>query len=134
MVWIRHIETILRRAKASGIKPVRLLNHILQFYFTFIQENVHPLQGGYFRRKLRRERRAGLPRENPLVFYPRRGREVLEAHAKLAAFYLYLHRIRRRVERDPSPCADPALTPTDREAASPFASRHAKGAIVEAIA
>jgi hypothetical protein len=28
---------------ASGIKPVRLLNHILQFYFTFIQENVHPL-------------------------------------------------------------------------------------------
>jgi len=42
---------------------VRLLNHILQFYFTFLQENVHPLQGGYFRRKLRRERRAGLPRE-----------------------------------------------------------------------
>ena len=40
-----HIETILRRAKASGIKPVRLLNHVLQFYFTFIQENVHPLQG-----------------------------------------------------------------------------------------
>ncbi len=54
-----HIETILRRAKASGINPVRLLNHILQFYFTFLQENVHPLQGGYFRRKLRRERRAG---------------------------------------------------------------------------
>ena len=47
----QHIETIFRRAKASGIKPVRLLNHILQFYFTFIQENVHPLQGGYFRRQ-----------------------------------------------------------------------------------
>jgi hypothetical protein len=58
-----HIETIFRRVKASGIKPVRLLNHILQFYFTFLQENVHPLQGGYFRRKLRRERRSGLPRE-----------------------------------------------------------------------
>ena len=96
-----HIETIFRRAKASGIKPVRLLNHILQFYFTFLQENVHPLQGGYFRRKLRRERRAGLPRENPLVFYVRRVREVLATHVKLAAFYLYLHRIRRRVERDP---------------------------------
>ncbi|MGA7865024.1 MAG: hypothetical protein WCA23_13720, partial [Stellaceae bacterium] len=106
-----HIETIFRRAKASGIKPVRLLNHILQFYFTFIQENVHPLQGGYFRRKLRRERRAGLPRENPLVFYPRRVREVLETHIKLAAFYLYLHRIRRRVERDPAPYIDRALAP-----------------------
>jgi hypothetical protein len=106
-----HIETIFRRAKASGIKPVRLLNHILQFYFTFIQEDVHPLQGGYFRRKLRRQRRAGLPRENPLVFYLRRVREVVETHAKLAAFYLFLHRIRRRVERDTAPYTDPALAP-----------------------
>jgi hypothetical protein len=110
-----HIETIFRRAKASGIKPVRLLNHILQFYFTFIQENVHPLQGGYFRRKLRRERRAGLPHENPLVFYPRRVWEVLDTHVRLAGFYLYLHRIRRRVERDPSPYTDPALAPVDGE-------------------
>ena len=108
-----HIETIFRRAKASGIKPVRLLNHILQFYFTFLQENVHPLQGGYFRRKLRRERRAGLPRENPLVFYVRRVREVLATHIKLAAFYLYLHRIRRKVERDPRPYSDAALAPID---------------------
>jgi radical SAM superfamily enzyme YgiQ (UPF0313 family) len=110
-----HIDRIFRRAKASGIKPVRLLNHILQFYFTFIQENVHPLQGGYFRRKVRRERRAGLPRENPLVFYPRRIREVLETHIKLVAFYLYLHRIRRRVERDPKPYTDAALAPLDSE-------------------
>ena len=106
-----HIETILRRAKFSGIKPVRLLNHILQFYFTFIQENVHPLQGGYFRRKIRRHRRSTLPRENPLVFYPRRVREIVATHAKLAAFYLHLHRIRRRVERDSRPYGDPALLP-----------------------
>ena len=100
-----------RRAKASGIKPVRLLNHILQFYFTFIQENVHPLQGGYFRRKLRRHRRSGLQCENPLVFYPRRLWEVAETHTKLARFYLRLHRIRRRVERDPNPYTDRALAP-----------------------
>jgi radical SAM superfamily enzyme YgiQ (UPF0313 family) len=106
-----HIETIFRRAKASGIKPVRLLNHILQFYFTFIQENVHPLQGGYFRRKVRRSRRSGLPRENPLAFYPRRVGEIVETHAKLTAFYLYLHKIRRRVERDNCPYSDPALIP-----------------------
>ena len=76
---------------------------------------MHPLQGGYFRRKLRRERRAGLPRENPLVFYVRRIREVLATHVKLATFYLYLHRIRRRVERDPSPYTDAALAPIDDE-------------------
>jgi radical SAM superfamily enzyme YgiQ (UPF0313 family) len=112
-----HIETIFRRAKASGIKPVRLLNHILQFYFTFIQENVHPLQGGYLRRKLRRSRRSGMARENPLIFYPRRVREVLETHTKLAAFYIYLHKIRRRVERDDRAYADPALTPITAPAA-----------------
>ncbi len=111
-----HIETIFRRAKASGIKPVRLLNHILQFYFTFIQENVHPLQGGYFRRKLRRERRSSLPRENPLIFYPRRVREVIETHARLARFYRALHKIRRKVERDARAYSDPALTPMPEEA------------------
>jgi hypothetical protein len=103
----------------------------LQFYFTFIQENVHPLQGGYFRRKLRRQRRAGLPRENPLVFYPRRVREVVATHTNLAAFYLYLHRIRRRVERDPSPYTDTALAPLDNAAALP---RREKNAIVGAAA
>jgi radical SAM superfamily enzyme YgiQ (UPF0313 family) len=106
-----HIETIFRRAKASGIKPVRLLNHIVQFYFTVIEERVHPLQGGYFRRKVRRQRRTGLPRENPLVFYPRRVREAVGIQARLGLFYLHLHRIRRRVERDAQPYTDPALTP-----------------------
>jgi radical SAM superfamily enzyme YgiQ (UPF0313 family) len=129
-----HIDTIFRRAKASGIKPVRLLNHILQFYFTFIQENVHPLQGGYFRRKSRRQRRAGLPRESPLVFYPRRVWEVLETHVKLAAFYLYLHRIRRRVERDPRPYMDSALTPIDGQQRGADAKQQQKTAIAGAAA
>jgi radical SAM superfamily enzyme YgiQ (UPF0313 family) len=121
-----HIETMFRRAKASGIKPVRLLNHIVQFYFTFIQENVHPLQGGYFRRKLRRQRRSGLPREHPLVFWPRRVWEACDTHVRLAAFYLRLHRIRRRVERDPAPYRDPALLPAENDslaAASPRTAR-----------
>ena len=76
---------------------------------------MHPLQGGYLRRKLRRERRSGLPRENPLFFYPRRIREVVETHIRLAAFYLYLHRIRRRVERDRRPYSDAALAPIESE-------------------
>jgi radical SAM superfamily enzyme YgiQ (UPF0313 family) len=106
-----HIETIFRRAKASGIKPVRLLNHVVQFHFTVAEERVHPLQGGYFRRKLRRQRRAGLPREAPLSFYPRRVCEVVGTQLRLARFYLRLHRIRRRVERDREPYTDLALAP-----------------------
>ena len=114
-----HIERMFRRAKASGIKPVRLVNHVLQFYFTFRQEKVHPLQGGFFRRKLRRQRRTGLPRENPLAFYPRRLWEVADTHLRLAAYYLLLHRIRKRVERDPLPYSDPALIPVASDAAAP---------------
>ena len=108
-----HIERLFRRAKASGIKPVRLVNHVLQFYFTFRQEKVHPLQGGFFRRKRRSQRRSGLPRENPLLFYPRRVWEIVDTHARMIAFYLFLHRIRKRVERDPLPYSDPALLPLD---------------------
>jgi len=40
------VSALFRRhsyGKASGVEPVRLLNHILQFYFTFLQEGVHPL-------------------------------------------------------------------------------------------
>jgi Radical SAM superfamily len=113
-----HIERMFRRAKASGIKPVRLVNHVLQFYFTFRQEKVHPLQGGFVRRKIRSQRRRGLPRENPLVFYPRRLWEVADTQVRLAAFYLSLHRIRKRVERDPRPYSDAALAPIDPARAS----------------
>ena len=34
-------------------------------------EAVHPLEGGAFRLKFRRDRRNGLPRENPFLFYAR---------------------------------------------------------------
>ena len=118
-----HIERLFRRAKASGIKPVRLVNHVLQFYFTFMQEKVHPLQGGFFRRKIRSQRRPGLPRENPLVFYPRRVWEVAATHLNLVRYYLFLHRLRKKVERDDTPYLDRALTPIaaeNEDAASPF--------------
>ncbi len=34
-------------------------------------EGVHPLEGGALRLKFRRDRRSGMPLENPLVFYAR---------------------------------------------------------------
>ena len=38
---------------------------------------MHPLEGGAFRLKFRRDRRHGLPRESPLLFYPRYVGETL---------------------------------------------------------
>ncbi len=48
---------------------------LLWFKLVSAYEGVHPLEGGAFRRKFRRDRRVGLPRENPFVFYPRYFRE-----------------------------------------------------------
>ena len=54
-----------------------------------------------------------------------------ETYIKLAAFYLYLHRIRRRVEGDPSPYTDRALAPADSDASTPFAPRRHKQVTAE---
>jgi len=71
-----HVRTILRRAAAAkNGRPSTTLTTILWFYLMIIFENVHPLEGGAFRLKFRRDRRHGLKRENPLVFYPRYGLE-----------------------------------------------------------
>ena len=55
---------------------------------------------------------------------------MIETHVRLAAFYLYLHRIRRRVERDPRPYSDPALAPPGSE---PFPARR-KGGVLAGVA
>ena len=67
-----HIKTLIRRAAAGGPNPSRVMLHIHQFYGTIKYQNVHPLQGGFLRRKVRTQRRPGMPQENPLIFYPRR--------------------------------------------------------------
>ena len=68
----KHIETLLRRAIADGIDAKRLMLSIVQFSGIPLIEKIHPLQGGYLRRKVRRTRRSGLPREMAVLFYPRR--------------------------------------------------------------
>jgi radical SAM family protein len=67
-----HIRTVLRRAAASKLgRPSTTLSTLLWFKLVSVYEGVHPLEGGAFRRKYRRDRRSGMRRENPLVFYPR---------------------------------------------------------------
>ena len=65
-----HINTILRRTCACPVgRPGTTLSTILWFYLMILFEGVHPLEGGALRLKFRRDRRAGMARENPLVFY-----------------------------------------------------------------
>jgi hypothetical protein len=107
-----HIETLLRRAQADGLRAKRLAAMIFLYYGSYRFENVHPLQCGVLRRKARTTRRPGLPRENPLLFYPRRLWEICSTYAAAGTFYLWLQRLRKRIERDPQAASytDEALT------------------------
>jgi hypothetical protein len=80
-----HIRTVMRRAAASGMSAGKVLFLMLWFHSCVKLEKIHPLQGGYFRRKYRRDRRPGLPLENPLVFYPRYAWEIAYKHVYLGA-------------------------------------------------
>jgi hypothetical protein len=64
-------------------------------------EGVHPLEGGAFRRKSRRERRYGLPRENPLCFYPRLAAEIVGKAAGYWRVYRRARAILREILADP---------------------------------
>jgi hypothetical protein len=107
-----HIETLFRRCHAHGIPIRRLLRMAVWFAGTFAIEKVHPLEGGYLRRKTLSERRPGLPRVNPVAFYLRYWSEVLVKHARFIALIIRYMRIERRVLRDPHSAAyqDIALT------------------------
>jgi hypothetical protein len=73
-----HVRTVLRRAAAHPLgRPKTALTTILWFKLMIRYEAVHPLEGGAFRLKFRRDRRHGLPIEGPFVFYLRYGAEIV---------------------------------------------------------
>ena len=106
-----HVETVLRRAKAWGYDPHNMMWKLLSFHAPPLLEKVHPLEGGIFRRKYRRDRRPQMGRESPLVFYPRTLWEIVSKHARFAAMYWRYRRTLRRVQRDTGPHSDLAMTP-----------------------
>ena len=113
-----HVETIMRRAAARGIKVTRLEKFILYFYGSHAIENIHALQCGLFRYKHRKDRRPGMPIENPITFYARYILEIVTKTAKVVALKRTYDRIRSRIEADPNKEAytDIALMPaTDND-------------------
>jgi len=74
---LEHVRTVLRRAAAHPRgRPQTTLTTLLWFKLMTMFEGVHPLEGGAFRRKSRRDRRYGLPLESPFAFYPRCAGEI----------------------------------------------------------
>ncbi|NKN13922.1 B12-binding domain-containing radical SAM protein [Rhizobium laguerreae] len=108
-----HMKTLLRRAVATGVPLARLVKVLVSFATTVPLENVHPLQSGLLRLKTPSERRPGLPRENPLVFWPRFAWETFRKHASLAGTIIGLTISAFLISRDAKSKTymDQALTP-----------------------
>ena len=106
---------MLRRAVASGIKPRKIVDAMTVFSGSSRIEGVHPLQFGYVRRKIRTQRRHGMPIVNPLVFYPWRAFDFVKVAAQWAALALRYRAILRRVlaDKDGAAYVDEALAPVD---------------------
>jgi len=97
-----HIGTVLRRAAAHKRgRPGNKLFLMLWFYLMVRYEGVHPLEGGYFRLKVRRDRRRGMPIENPIVFYPRYWGEMIWKHLQYVRILARLYPIYRGIKKAP---------------------------------
>ena len=96
-----HVETLLRRAIATGTSPGKTMFFVVWFNGCINIEKIHPLEGGFFRRKARKNRRSGLPIENVLVFYPKYFIETLVKQFRWISLYTRMRLIYRKVRRDP---------------------------------
>jgi hypothetical protein len=111
-----HVETIMRRAAACGIKTRKVMKLVLYFYGMQRIEGIHPLQGGLFRRKYRKDLRPGFPIESPMAFYPRYLWETITRSVRLFTLFRRYKRILARVEATPEKHTymDVALTPATK--------------------
>jgi hypothetical protein len=107
----------MRRSVATDSNAGNMTFLLLWYYAMVALEKIDPLEGGYLRRKYRKDRRPMLPVESPLSFYPRYVVDLLSKHVKLAALVLRYGKFRRQLKRDPNArnYTDIALTPVDEE-------------------
>jgi radical SAM superfamily enzyme YgiQ (UPF0313 family) len=95
-----HVERMMKRNIAYGIKPVRIVRSVLQIYGAAHFERVHPQQCGYLRFKDRTQRRPERRRVPALLFYPHYVAETLGKYARFAGYGLKLHLMRKRLQKD----------------------------------
>jgi hypothetical protein len=114
-----HVETVMRRAVASGFGKSKIRDNLAIFSGAVRIEGVHPMQFGFVRRKVRSQRRRGMPVVNPLVFYAWRTADMLKVGTQWLRLWWRYHRLMTRIAADPSSASycDEALRPYSGEAA-----------------
>jgi hypothetical protein len=113
-----HIETVMRRAVASGTDIHDTMSMLLWFRGCSRFEVLHPMEGGYLRQRSRAERRPGFPLASPLIFYPGEAWRTVWTQLRYRALKRRIGGIHARILADPQRRSymDQALTPpTDRE-------------------
>ncbi|MBR1157166.1 radical SAM protein [Bradyrhizobium sp. JYMT SZCCT0428] len=112
-----HVETIMRRAAATGNNVGKIKTYALYFKGYHPIEHVHPLEGGALRLKSRHERRPHLPVEPAWLFYPRYFAETAVKALRWATLAVRLERLARKVKNDPQRLEymDQALMPVVNE-------------------
>ena len=97
-----HMSTLMRRAAGTGISLGKMLTMLLSFWSLSLVEHTHPLEGGYLRRKVRTERRPGLPVVPAWRFWPGFAVNLVVKHARMGMMATRLVMLRRRLKRDPA--------------------------------
>ncbi len=112
-----HVATVLRRARAWGYNSRFMMQKMYAFYAPLVYERMHPLEGGLVRRKYRRDRRPGLPIENPLVFYLKQAKEYALKYAGGYEMHRRFNRILAQVdaESNPEDYMDAAMSPVKQD-------------------
>ncbi len=112
-----HIETMLRRVASVGANAGNALFLATWFKGSVDFENVHPLESGFLRRKICRDRRSDRAIESIWRFYPRYYLETVVKLWRWGALYFRLRRIYLRIKHDPGRLeyTDLAMTPVAGE-------------------
>ena len=98
-----HMERILKRMVAlRSNKKLTTVNRLLMYREAVRLEGVSALESGYFRIRRRRQRRSGMPIENPFVFYTRFGWRSFSVMSQLVFTYGRLRWLLRKALRDPA--------------------------------
>ena len=108
-----HLERIMRRAGVTNINLSSLAGTLLHFSQFTAMENVHPLQGGIFRLKFRRDRRPTFAIEPVWIFYPRYLWDTAGKLVRVARAARHLYGLAKTIKADPRKKAymDQALAP-----------------------
>jgi hypothetical protein len=130
-----HLETVMRRAVATDSNAGNMTFLLLWYYAMVTLEKIDPLEGGYLRRKYRKERRPGMPVESAFIFYPRYVADLFYKHIKLAQLVWRYGRLRRQLKRDPEAryYTDLALTPYSEDEFDSLELSHAGAAAKSAV-